>query len=79
MSRSSTAVLLSGIYLLSFLVLLQLGYSYLTWILFLFSPFVLVYLVYSVLRYGIYTGKELAEGEEWGYEDADKQELGTWG
>jgi len=66
-------------YLLCFLVVLQLGYSRLTWGLFLFSPIVVLYLVYSVLRYGEYSGKELAEGEEWGYEGMDRSKLGTWG
>ena len=79
MNRSSIAVLLSSMYLLVFLVLLQLGYSSISWILFLLSPFLLLYLIYSIIRYGKYTGKELSEGEEWGYEDADRKKLGTWG
>ena len=66
-------------YLLCFLVVLQLGYSRLTWGLFLFSPIVVLYLVYSVLRYGVYSGKELDKDAEWGYEDVDREELGTWG
>ncbi|MDB5119279.1 MAG: hypothetical protein JWN56_497 [Sphingobacteriales bacterium] len=42
---------------------------------FLFSPLVVLYMVYSVIRYGKYTGKELMENEEWGYEDMDKEQL----
>jgi hypothetical protein len=79
MNRSSLAVLSSSLYLLFFLVVLQTGYYHLTWILFLLSPFVLLYLVYSVLRYGVYSGKELDKDAEWGYEDVDREELGTWG
>ena len=79
MNRSSLAVLSSSLYLLLFLVVLQTGYYHLTWILFLFSPLVLLYLVYSVLRYGEYTGTELTEDQEWGYEDVDRDGLGTWG
>ena len=79
MNRSSLAVLSSSLYLLFFLVVLQTGYYHLTWILFLLSPFVLLYLVYSVLRYGEFRGTELTEDEEWGYEDVDREGLGTWG
>ncbi len=28
-----------------------------------------------VIRYGEYSGRELEEGEEWGYEDIDKTSL----
>lgn len=35
-------------------------------------------MVYSVLKYGKYSGKELAEDEEWGYEDTNKEELDTF-
>ncbi len=40
-------------------------------LLFLFSisPLFLVWMVYTVLRYGRYTGRELGHDEEWGYQD----------
>lgn len=37
--------------------------------LFAFSPLVLIGMVYSIIKYGRYNGRELKEGEEWGYED----------
>lgn len=72
MNRASFSVLFSSIYFLVFLVALPLGWSQLTWSLFLFSPLLLVCLAYSVIRFGHYHGKELEEGEEWGYEDVNK-------
>lgn len=77
MSRSTFAIIFSNLYLLLFLVALQLGYDRLTWILFLFSPLNIIYLAYSVIRYGKYSGKELTENEEWGYEDVNKDEVKT--
>lgn len=41
----------------------------------LFSPAMVIYMVYSVLKYGLYRGHELKEGQEFGY--LDKPELGT--
>ena len=79
MNRSTSALIFSSLYLLLFLVALQLGYGTMSWILFLLSPLNILYLVYSVIRKGRYTGKELEENEEWGYEDVDKDEAGTWG
>ena len=79
MNRSTFAIIFSSLYLLLFLVAVQLGYSTLTWILFLFSPLNILYLAYSVIRYGKYTGKELKENQEWGYEDRNRDEIGKWG
>jgi len=39
------------------------------------SPFLLLWMCYSIIRHGIYHGKELRENEEWGYQDKDKEEL----
>lgn len=72
MNRASFAVFFSSSYFLVFLVSLNIGFDRLTWILFLFSPFLLLYLFYSVLRYGNFSGRELADDDEWGYEDWDK-------
>ncbi len=35
------------------------------------SPLLVIWMVYTVIRYGRYNGKELREGQEWGYEDVD--------
>ena len=42
---------------------------------YLFSPFVIVLMVYLVLTEKNFNYPVLAEGEEWGYKDKDKSEL----
>jgi hypothetical protein len=79
MNKARLAVLFGSLYLLLFLVALHTGYFYLMGPLFLSSPLILLYMFYLVIREGKYTGKELKDDEEWGYEDADRNILGTWG
>ena len=79
MNKAKFAILFSSLYLLIFLVALQSGSFYLMWTLFLFSPLILLYMFYTVIYEGVYTGKELKDDEEWGYEDMDSNMLGTWG
>lgn len=45
--------------------------------LFLISPFLIVWMVYIVLRKGSYDGKELGD-EEFGYCDRDKNKMGVF-
>lgn len=47
-------------------------------ILFLLLPFLLIWVVYSIIRHGKFVGKEMKEEEEWGYSDKDKNELGIF-
>ncbi|WP_026898048.1 hypothetical protein [Daejeonella oryzae] len=79
MTRVTFAVFFSGIYLMLFLLSLYLENLPLLSILFLLSPIMLLYLIYSVIRYGKYNGRELEKDEEWAYEDMNKDQLGTWG
>ena len=44
-------------------------------VVFAISPFLLLWMCYSIIRYGTYDGKELQQDEEWGYEDKGKEEL----
>jgi hypothetical protein len=46
----------------------------LTGILFFLSPFLVIWMVYRVIRYDSYHGKELND-EEWGYADKKKEDL----
>lgn len=69
MDRSGFAIAFATLYLLVFLILLQTEYDGWVWGLFLFSPLVVIGMVYTVIRYGKFTGRELKENEEWGYED----------
>ena len=45
-------------------------------IMFLFSPFVVCWMVYTVLKHGKYSGPELGD-QEFGYQDKQKDELGV--
>lgn len=47
-------------------------------VMFLLSPFLVIWMAYTILRYAPYNGRELDEGEEWGYQDKNKKDLGTF-
>jgi hypothetical protein len=71
--------ILVTIYLIVYTLLHQAGASLtLLGILFLLSPFLVVWMAYTILRYGSYHGKELGEEEEWGYQDKNKDDLGVF-
>lgn len=68
------AIVLVTIYLVVFTVAGKLGAPLgLMLLMFFFSPLLLAWMVYSVLKYGKHSGKTLKEGEEWGYEDKIKK------
>ena len=52
--------------------------SGLTSLLFSIFPFLFLWIVFSILKYGKFEGKELEKEEEWGYADKDKNELGVF-
>ena len=68
----------SAVLLLYCCLMLSGNESGLTSLLFTTFPFLLVWIVYSILRYGKFEGKELGEKEEWGYTDKNKNELGIF-
>ena len=71
------AVIVVSIFLLVYCVLLNSGApSSISFFIFSVSPFLLIWLAYTVLRFGIYKGTELNEAE-WGYQDKSKDELGV--
>jgi hypothetical protein len=35
------------------------------------SPFLVVWMVVTIIKHGKYTGTSLSENQEWGYEDVD--------
>lgn len=72
----SFAALFASIYLLIYVLFLQLDiFANLSAILFFCSPVVLIWLAYTVIRYGRYEGEELKEDEEWGYQDKSREQL----
>ena len=70
------AIGITTVYLFAYAIIAQVFSNLpLALTLFAFSPFLLIWMVYSVLKYGNYKGKELKENEEWGYEDKNRKEL----
>ncbi len=64
------AAVFATVYLLLYVILLQMEIlSNITSVLFFFSPALLAWLAYTVIRHGKYTGSDLKEDEEWGYQD----------
>ena len=58
------------VYMSLYVLLLQLEpFPNLSFILFFFSPLIILALAYSIIRYGKYNGKEFTEEEHWGYQD----------
>jgi hypothetical protein len=45
---------------------------------FVLSPFLVIWMVYVVLKYGKFKGRELQDDEEWGYCDRSRDTLGTF-
>ncbi|RPE12605.1 hypothetical protein EGT74_03375 [Chitinophaga lutea] len=70
LKNASFSIISATVYLLAYCILLQVErLQGLAVGMFLLSPFVVCWMVYVVLKHGRYTGRELAEGEEFGYED----------
>ena len=67
------------IYLVSYVIVFATGYyvTLLAWM-FLASPVLLIATVFFVLKDTGENYRELGEGEEWGYRDKQKNELGVF-
>jgi hypothetical protein len=71
--------LIVTLYLVIYTLLHQSGASLqVLGIMFLLSPFLVIWMAYTILRHATYNGKELKEDEEWGYSDKDKDDLGIF-
>lgn len=79
MKNHKVAIIFVTAYLIIFSVAGRLGTPlHVMFLLFSLSPILVLWMVYSILKYGKYTGKILAENEEWAYQDIDKDKLGTF-
>lgn len=72
------AITTTSVYLLIFLFFISMNYSTVASWMFLFSPIVILWLAYMIIKNGEYTGSELGPEEEWGYEDKKKEDLGIF-
>jgi len=39
------------------------------------SPFLVIWMAITIMKHGKYSGRELNDNEEWGYEDVTRDEL----
>ena len=64
------------VYLVIYTILFHTGASenVLT-VLFAISPFLVIWMAITILKHGKYTGAPLADEDEWGYQDVNKQDL----
>lgn len=72
-------VILVSVLLVVYTILLVTDWSpAATGILFFLSPFLVIWMVYRIIRYDNYSGRELNEGDEWGYADKNKEDLNVF-
>jgi hypothetical protein len=77
--RIPASVFIVSAFLIIYVLLLSTNAPVLiTRIMFIISPFLVIWMVISVLRSKTFTGKDLEEGEEWGYADKEKEKLGMF-
>ena len=70
------AITAGSLYLLLYIIVAQLQLSQrLVLLMFALSPVLILWMIYVTIRHGKYSGEELKEGEEWGYEDKKKEDL----
>jgi hypothetical protein len=73
------ATILVTVYLIIYTFLHQSGASLkVLGLMFLMSPFLVIWMAYTILRYAPYNGRELKEDEEWAYGDKNKDDLGVF-
>ncbi|HEY0678860.1 MAG TPA: hypothetical protein VGD17_11275 [Chitinophagaceae bacterium] len=79
MRKPSVAVIVATLYLVIYYILFSYGADFriIFWM-FLGAPVVLVWMAYTIVRYGKYDGTDLRENEEWGYSDRKKETLGIF-
>ncbi|HVV55110.1 MAG TPA: hypothetical protein VHC47_07295 [Mucilaginibacter sp.] len=77
--KAKTAVIIATAYLVLYAALFQAGLNITVLsILFLFSPLIIIWVVYIVLKDDSAQYPELKEDEEWGYTDVSKDHPGMF-
>src|SRR5438034_2400869 len=77
--KPAFATIIVTAYLLLYYVLFHAGASEnIIMGMFMASPVLVIWLAVTILKYGKFTGTDLPENEEWGYQDRDKDSLGTF-
>lgn len=71
--RPSFSVTVVTVYWLLYYFLYYQGIpDWLVTVLFLIAPFLMIWMGYTILRFGRFADAELKEGEEWGYSDRSR-------
>lgn len=77
--KPATAVIITSLAVILYNILPPLTGSFgVAGFIFLASPFLMGWMVYSILKHGKYNGKELDDKEEWGYQDKKRDQLGLF-
>lgn len=70
MKQANTAVIIVSVYLLIYTVFAHMpSMEWLTPAMYMLSPFLVIWMVYTVLKKGEYNGPEMAPDQEFGYQD----------
>ena len=78
-TKISFAVPFVTVYLLVYYLLFDGGASAdVIAVMFFLSPFLVAWMVITILKHDKYKGKQLSENEEWGYADKEKDSLGIF-
>jgi fatty acid desaturase len=79
MIKPARVTLWASIYLLLYCLLLQVkAAESIAMLMFFFSPLIVVWMVFVVIKHGTYTGHTFNENEEWGYQDRNKEDMGMF-
>ena len=74
--KPAFAVLVISFILLIYCILIGFNVSLpAVYLIFAISPFLLGWLAYTIIRFGVFQGEELNVDEEWGYQDRNKEDL----
>lgn len=70
------ATTFGSLYLVIYTVLFHTGTSsIILTLMFAASPFLVIWMAVTIMKYGKFSGRELGEQEEWGYQDVSKYDL----
>ena len=77
---ASTAVtsIVTSVLVFYNVMILNTGLSDLVLFIFCISPFLMIWLVVTILKDDFYRGRELGPGEHWGYQDKNSEELNVF-
>lgn len=79
MRKPGRITLFASLYLLLYCLLLQVkAAESIAMLMFFFSPLIVGWMVFVVIRHGVYAGHTFSDTEEWGYQDRNKDELGMF-